>query len=222
MTVTTLSFREVIDQLVRQQFFIEPNIITDRTYSLQFEVEGSEQILNYFANFLFDHSKDLFGTDPSQYLAVLNRTGKKLSINPLDKLKTRFNEKIGSFIEGGRGTETESETETILFIATISSILEVLDHCHYQTLLKELSSLYYHQCVSNSTTQEYDDQAKNLDDGIKRLSEAAEPKLSLIQNVIKLKSLASIFDITDLISYDKRQLMDIQSDIIRKVITGSY
>ncbi|MHA1993626.1 MAG: hypothetical protein ACW97Z_03730 [Candidatus Hodarchaeales archaeon] len=216
MTVTTLSFREVIDQLVRQQFFIAPNIITDRTYSLQFEVEGSDLILNHFADFLFDHSKDLYGTDPSHYLAVLLRTGKKLSINPLEKLKIRFNEKIGSFIEEGLATET------ILFISTISSILEVLDYSHYQTLLKELSSLYYHQCISLLATQEYEDQAKNLDDGIKRLSEAAEPKLSLIQNVIKLKSLASIFDIADLISYDKRQLMDIQSDIIRKVITGSY
>ena len=216
MTVTTLSFRELIDQLVRQQFFIAPNIITDRTYSLQFEIEGSNQILEYFADFLFEHSKDLYGTDPSQYMAVLVRTGKKLSINPLDKLKTRFNEKIGSFIEEGLATET------ILFIATISSILEVLDYSHYETLLKELSSLYYHQCISLLATQEYEDQAKNLDDGIKRLSEAAEPKLSLIQNIIKLKSLASIFDIADLLSYDKRQLMDIQSDIIRKVITGSY
>ena len=150
MTVTTLSFRELIDQLVRQQFFIEPNIITDRTYTLQFEVEGSDLILNHFADFLFDHSKDLFGTDPSHYLAVLIRTGKKLSINPVDKLKTRFKEKIGSFIKEGLATET------ILFIATISSILEILDYSHYQTLLKELSSLYYHQCISLLATQEYE------------------------------------------------------------------
>ncbi len=216
MNVATLSFREVIDQLVRQQFFISPNIITDRTYTLQFEVEGSNKILDHFADFLFNHCKDLYGTDPVPYLDTLLRTGKKLSINPLDKLEIRFDEKIGSFIKEGLATET------ILFIATISSILEVLDYSHYQTLLKELSGLYYHQCISLLATQEYEDQEKNLNDGLKRLSEAAEPKLSLIQNIIKLKSLASIFDITELISYDKRQLMDIQSDIIRKVISGSY
>ncbi len=216
MTVQTLSFRELVDQLVRQQFFIDPNIITDRTYSLQFEIEGSNRILQHFADFLFDQGKDLYGTDPSHYVSVLLRTGKKLSINPLDKLTTRFNEKIGSFIEEGLATET------ILFIATISSILEVLDYSHYQTLLKELSALYYHQCISLLATQEYEDQEEKLNDGIKRLSEAAEPKLSLIQNVIKLKSIASIFDISDLISYDKRQFMDIQSEVIRKVISESY
>lgn len=216
MTIETLQFKDVITQLVSQQFFIEPNIITDRTYSIQFEMSGSEIIRDYFVNILYENSKDLFGVEPSPYLTALMKSGKKLAISPLEKLEKRFNEKIGSFVEEGLATEIT------LFIATISSILEVLDYSHYQILLKELSALYYHQCISSCATEEYEKQAKKLDEGIKRLSEAAESKLSLLQNIIKIKSLASIFDLSEHLSYDKRQLQNYQSEIIQKIINESY
>jgi hypothetical protein len=216
LTIETLQFKDVITQLVSQQFFIKPNIITDRTYSIQFEITGSEIILDYFVNLLYENSSDLFGEEPSPYLSALMRSGKKLAINPLEKLEKRFNEKIGSFIDEGLATET------ILFIATISSILEVLDYSHYQMLLKELSALYYHQCISRYSTDEYEEQSKKLSEGIKRLSEAASSKLSLLQNIIKIKNLASIFDLSEHLSYDKRQVQNYQSEVIQKIINESY
>ncbi len=216
MSVEILNPKEVVDQLVSQQFFIPPNIITDRTYTIQFEIQGSEIVLETFIDLLYENSKDLNGTEPSSYLNALLRTGKKLSIKPLEKLETRLREKIGSFIEEGLATET------ILLIATISSVLEILDFKNRQMLLTELSAVYYHQCISRFSTAEYEEQSEKLDAGIRRLSEAAEAKLSLLQNVIKLKSLASIFDLTDYLTYDKRQLQNYQSEIIQKIIKESY
>ncbi len=206
------SIKEVIDQLVAQQFYIAPNTITDRTYSLQFEVSGAEIVYNQFTNFLFTNSEHLYGTDPAHYLSAVMKAGKKLSIKPLQKLEERFNEKIGTFIKEGLATET------ILFIATISTILEVLDSDHYQTLIKELSALYFHQCVSSLDLSP----RESLDQGINRLAEAANSKISLLQNMVKLRSIASIFDLTDNLSYDKRELLNFKNDIIQKIITGSY
>ena len=211
-----LDSKEVVNQLVLQQFFIPPNIITDRTYSMQFEIQGSEIVLETLTDLLYENSKDLEGTETSSYLNALLRTGKKLSIKPLESLETRFKEKIGTFIEEGLATAT------ILLIATVSSILEILDFNHHQMLLKELSAVYYHQCISRFSTDEYEEQCEKLDEGIRRLSEAAEAKLSLLQNVIKLKSLASIFDLTDYLSYDIRQLQNYQSEITQKIIKESY
>jgi len=206
------SIKEVIDQLVAQQFYIAPNTITDRTYSLQFEVSGADIVYNQFTNFLFTNSEHLYGTDPAHYLSAVMKAGKKLSIKPLQKLEERFNEKIGTFIEEGLATET------ILFIAAISTILEVLDSDHYQTLIKELSALYFHQCVSSLDLSP----RESLDQGINRLAEAANSKISLLQNMVKLRSIASIFDLTDNLSYDKRELLNLKNDIIQKIITGSY
>lgn len=206
------SIKEVIDQLVAQQFYIAPNTITDRTYSLQFEVSGADIVYNQFTNFLFTNSEHLYGTNPAHYLSAVMKAGKKLSIKPLQKLEERFNEKIGTFIEEGLATET------ILFIATISTILEVLDSDHYQTLIKELSALYFHQCVSSLDLSP----RESLDQGINRLAEAANSKISLLQNMVKLRSIASIFDLTDNLSYDKRELLNFKNDIIQKIITGSY
>ena len=90
------SIKEVIDQLVAQQFYIAPNTITDRTYSLQFEVSGADIVYNQFTNFLFTNSEHLYGTDPAHYLSAVMKAGKKLSIKPLQKLEERFNEKIGT------------------------------------------------------------------------------------------------------------------------------
>ena len=206
------SIKEVIDQLVAQQFYIAPNTITDRTYSLQFEVSGADIVYNQFTNFLFTNSEHLYGTNPAHYLSAVMKAGKKLSIKPLQKLEERFNEKIGTFIEEGLATET------ILFIAAISTILEVLDSDHYQTLIKELSALYFHQCVSSLDLSP----RESLDQGINRLAEAANSKISLLQNMVKLRSIASIFDLTDNLSYDKRELLNLKNDIIQKIITGSY
>ena len=206
------SIKEVIDTLVAQQFYIAPNTITDRTYSLQFEVSGADIVYNQFTNFLFTNSEHLYGTNPAHYLSAVMKAGKKLSIKPLQKLEERFNEKIGTFIEEGLATET------ILFIATISTILEVLDSDHYQTLIKELSALYFHQCVSSLDLSP----RESLDQGINRLAEAANSKISLLQNMVKLRSIASIFDLTDNLSYDKRELLNFKNEIIQKIITGSY
>ena len=206
------SIKEVIDQLVAQQFYIAPNTITDRTYSLQFEVSGADIVYNQFTNFLFTNSEHLYGTNPAHYLSAVMKAGKKLSIKPLQKLEERFNEKIGTFIEEGLATET------ILFIAAISTILEVLDSDHYQTLIKELSALYFHQCVSSLDLSP----RESLDQGVNRLAEAANSKISLLQNMVKLRSIASIFDLTDNLSYDKRELLNFKNDIIQKIITGSY
>ncbi|MHA1237580.1 MAG: hypothetical protein ACTSQ9_07985, partial [Candidatus Hodarchaeales archaeon] len=184
----------------------------DRTYSLQFEVSGADIVYNQFTNFLFTNSEHLYGTDPAHYLSAVMKAGKKLSIKPLQKLEERFNEKIGTFIEEGLATET------ILFIAAISTILEVLDSDHYQTLIKELSALYFHQCVSSLDLSP----RESLDQGINRLAEAANSKISLLQNMVKLRSIASIFDLTDNLSYDKRELLNLKNDIIQKIITGSY
>jgi len=208
--------KEVVDQLVLQQFFIPPNIITDRTYTIKFQIEGSEMVVETLTDLLYERVNSLVGTEPDKYLDALLKIGKKLSINPIEQLEERFEDKIGSFIKEGLATPT------ILLIATISSLLEVLDYNHHQMLLKELSAVYYHQCISRFSTEEYEEQCDNLDAGIRRLSEAAEAKLSLLQNIIKLKSLASIFDLTDYISYDKRQLQNFQNEIIQKIINGTY
>lgn len=207
------SIKEIIDQLVAQQFYIAPNIVTDRTYSLQFEVSGADSVYNHFTNFLFNNSEHLYGTDPTHYLSALMKSGKKLSIKPLQKLEDKFNEKIGTFIQEGLATET------ILFIATISSILEVLDSDHYQTLIKELSALYFHQRISS---RDLSPSEVNLDQGINRLREAANSKISLLQNMVKLRSIASIFDLSEDLSYDKRELLNFKNDIIRKIINDSY
>ena len=211
------SIKEIIDQLVAQQFYIAPNIITDRTYSLQFEVSGAEVVYNQFTNFLLTNSDHLYGTEPTHYLSTCMKVGKKLSIKPLQRLEDRFNEKIGNYIEN-ENSEKEETAETILFIATISTILEVLDLDHYQTLIKELSALYFHQCISSLDLSP----RESLDQGINRLAEAANPKISLLQNMVRLRSIASIFDLTDSLSYDKRELMNHQNDIIQKIINGSY
>ncbi len=208
----TPSMKEIIDQLVAQQFFIAPNIITDRTYSLQFEVEGCEVVYNHFTGFLLTNCDNLYGEDPEYYLSTLMKCGKKLSLKPLKRLEDKFNEKIGTFIQEGLATET------ILIIATISTILEVLDADNYQTLIKELSALYFHQCISSRDLSP----RESLDQGINRLAEAANPKLSLLQNMVKLRSIASIFDLASNLSYDKRELLNFQNDIIQKIITGSY
>ncbi len=212
------SIKEIIDQLVAQQFYIAPNIITDRTYSLQFEVSGADVVYNQFTNFLMTNSDHLYGTEATHYLSTCMKLGKKLSIKPLQRLEDRFNEKIGSYIQNNNSEEEEETAETILFIATISTILEVLDLDHYQTLIKELSALYFHQCISSLDLSP----RESLDQGINRLAEAANPKISLLQNMVRLRSLASIFDLTDNLSYDKRELMNHQNDIIQKIITGSY
>jgi len=206
------SIKEIIDQLVAQQFYIAPNIITDRTYSINFEVSGAELVYNHFTNFLFNNSEHLYGTDPVHYLSVLMKSGKKLSIKPLQRLEDKFNEKIGTFIKEGLATES------ILFIATISTILEILDSDHYQTLIKELSALYFHQCISLRDLSP----RESLDQGVSRLREAANAKISLLQNMVKLRSIASIFDLTDDISYDKRELLNFKNEIIQKIINGSY
>ena len=212
------SIKEIIDQLVAQQFYIAPNIITDRTYSLQFEVSGADVVYNQFTNFLMTNSDHLYGTEATHYLSTCMKLGKKLSIKPLQRLEDRFNEKIGNYIQNNDSEEEEETAETILFIATISTILEVLDLDHYQTLIKELSALYFHQCISSLDLSP----RESLDQGINRLAEAANPKISLLQNMVRLRSLASIFDLTDNLSYDKRELMNHQNDIIQKIITGSY
>jgi hypothetical protein len=211
------SIKEIIDQLVAQQFYIAPNIVTDRTYSLQFEVSGADIVYNQFTSFLFTNSEHLYGTEPAHYLSALIKAGKKLSIKPLQRLEDRFNDKIGTFIQN-EVAEEEETTETILFIATISTILEVLDLDHYQTLIKELSALYFHQCISSRDLSP----TESLDQGMNRLAEAANATISLLQNMVKLRSIASIFDLTDSLSYDKRELMNYQNDIIQKIITGSY
>jgi hypothetical protein len=212
------SIKEIIDQLVAQQFYIAPNIITDRTYSLQFEVSGADVVYNQFTNFLMTNSDHLYGTEATHYLSACMKLGKKLSIKPLQRLEDRFNEKIGTYIQNNNSEEEEETAETILFIATISTILEVLDLDHYQTLIKELSALYFHQCISSLDLSP----RESLDQGINRLAEAANPKISLLQNMVRLRSIASIFDLTDSLSYDKRELMNHQNDIIQKIINGSY
>jgi len=206
------SIKEIIDQLVAQQFYITPNTITDRTYSLKFEVSGADSVYNHFTSFLFNNSEHLYGTDPTHYLSALMKAGKKLSIKPLQRLEDKFNEKIGTFIKEGLATET------ILLIATISTILEVLDSDHYQTLIKELSALYFHQCISSLDLSP----RESLDQGISRLAEAANSTISLLQNMVKLRSIASIFDLTDNLSYDKRELLNYQNDIIQKIKNKSY
>ena len=66
------SVKEIIDTLVAQQFYIAPNIITDRTYSLQFEVSGAELVYKQFTDFLCKNSEHLWGTDPAHYLYIFS------------------------------------------------------------------------------------------------------------------------------------------------------
>ncbi|MFW9778709.1 MAG: hypothetical protein ACFFE8_07620 [Candidatus Heimdallarchaeota archaeon] len=173
------NIRSVIDQLVRQQFFLTPNYIIDRTSRNRLEVEGSNEILAFFSEFLFRKMKDLDGTDPKPYISALFSVIDKLQLEKGD-LISRFERKAGSFLIEGLASET------ILVITTVSTILESLDAKHFETLMKNLRSSFL-------KVARYRNLEELFDEGIKRLGETANPDFSLLLNLVKIKDLARLF-----------------------------
>ncbi|MFW9853559.1 MAG: hypothetical protein ACFFFG_00765 [Candidatus Thorarchaeota archaeon] len=196
------NIRSVIDQLVRQQFFLTPSYIIDRTSRKRLEVKGSNQILAFFSEFLFGKMKDLEGTDPEPYLLALLSVTAKLQLEK-DDLITRFERKAGDFLIEGLASET------ILLITTVSTILESLDAKHFETLLKHLRS--WLSKIANPRNLE-----QLFKEGIKRLGETANPDFSLLLNLVKIKDLARLFG--GVIEFNPQEEERIRNKVIQELL----
>ncbi|MFX0052426.1 MAG: hypothetical protein ACFE8U_14165 [Candidatus Hermodarchaeota archaeon] len=205
----------IINQLVCQQFFLHPNIIVDRTHRIKIKVQGGEYVFRKFSEFLHQISNQLCGTEPGPYIALLSEAGQKLQLEHLS-LERRFQAKAGSFLREGLATES------ILFISTIASILEVLDVEHYHQLLKMLRSAFQKYCENYLKKLKPKDQMELFEAGIKRLGEVADPNFSILQNMIKLVDLAEKFEVKDLIVFDEKKFDEFTDKIVNKIVSGEY
>lgn len=205
----------IINQLVSQQFFLHPNIIVDRTHRIKIRVQGAEYVFRQLIEFLHHISNQLCGTESGPYIAILSEAGKKLELE-YSSLERRFQAKAGSFLREGLATES------ILFISTIASILEVLDVLHYQQLLNMVRSAFHQYCNSYLTNMNHKDQMELFEAGIRRLGEVADPSFSILQNLIKFADLAHKFQVEDLISFTPDLLKEFCDKVISKIVSGGY
>ncbi|UCG03273.1 MAG: hypothetical protein JSW11_04630 [Candidatus Heimdallarchaeota archaeon] len=200
---------EVIKQLVCQQFFIRPNLITDRTHRLQIEIQGAEHVFLHLSDFLYDLS--LKGTDPTPNEVVLEEAAIFLQINPKLVL-LRFHEKTHVFLREGLATED------ILFITTISSILEVFDTQQFEKLVDQLYDSYIQLCIHKIPARDDNDISRHFFAGIRRLGEIADPNFSLLHNVLKCVTLAKLFQIH--INHDQSLIQEYFQIVMNKIISG--
>ncbi|MFX1423521.1 MAG: hypothetical protein ACFFB2_14525 [Promethearchaeota archaeon] len=204
---------DVIKQLISQQFFIYPNIITDRTYRLQHIIQGSDQVLNKFSDFLHNLSYNLRGTDPIPYNLVLKKAGETLKLKS-SVTQQRFYEKTHIFL--GEGLATED----IMFITAIASILEVLDIQHFRSLIEKLYDLYLQLCIQNIPSINDKNLSKHFNAGIKLLGEIADSHFSLLHNILKCENLAQLFKIE--IKYDQDIVKEYYQIVINKIISSGF
>lgn len=202
---------KVIRQLASQQFFILPNLITDRTHRLQIEIQGANHVFLHLSNFLYEISYNLKGTDPTPYIVVLEKAASILQIKP-KIVQLHFHDKTHVFLR------ERLATEDILFIITVSSILEVLDAQQYQSLVDELYDSYIQLCIHKIPARDDDDISKHFFTGIRRLGEIADPHFSLLHNVLKCDNLAQLFKIQ--IIYNQSQMQEYFQFVINKIISG--
>ncbi|MFX0183023.1 MAG: hypothetical protein ACFE95_08085 [Candidatus Hodarchaeota archaeon] len=205
----------IINQLVSQQFFLHPNIIVDRTHRIKIRIQGAEYVFQQLIEFLHHISDQLCGIEPGPYIAILSEAGDKLELEH-SALERRFQAKAGSFLREGLATES------ILFISTIASILEVLDVLHYQQLLNMVHSAFHKYCDNYLANMDPQDQIELFEAGIKRLGEVADPNFSILQNLIKFVDLAHKFQVEDLISYKPELLKEFCDKVILKIVSGEY
>lgn len=202
---------KVIKQLVSQQFFVHPNFITDRTHRLQMEVHGADQVFLHLSDFLYEVCYNLKGTDPLPYNIVIEKIATLLQIKPII-VQQRFYEKTHVFLR------ERLATEDILFITTISSILEVLDIQQFQKLVDQLYDFYIKLCIHKIPARDDNDISKHFFTGIRRLGEIADSNISLLHNVHKCLTLAQLFRTE--ISFDQRLLQEYFQIVINKIISG--
>ncbi len=202
---------EVIKQLVSQQFFIPPNLITDRTYRLKIEIKGSERIFIHFSNFLYKISSNLKGIDLMPYNEVLGKAGETLQLKS-KAVQRRFYDKTHVFLREGLATED------ILFITAISSILEVLDVDHFEELVEQLYDSYVQLCIHKTPNGNDSNLSNHFSVGIKRLGEIADSQFSLLHNIVKCVNLAQFFNIK--INYDQALVREYHQRVVHKIISG--
>lgn len=205
----------IINQLISQQFFLQPDIIVDRTHRLKIKIPGAEYVFRQFSEFLHQISNRLCGTEPGPYIAILSEAGEKLELEH-SSLERRFQAKAGSFLREGLATES------ILFISTIASILEVLDVLHYQKLLYMVRSAFHQYCDNYQANLDHQDQIELFEEGIKRLGEVADPNFSILQNLIKFTDLAHKFQVEDLISFTPELFKEFCDKVILTIVSGEY
>ncbi|UCE14778.1 MAG: hypothetical protein JSV04_06250 [Candidatus Heimdallarchaeota archaeon] len=211
MKTSSFDKKNIIKQLVSQQFFIPPNLITDRTYSVRIEVTSSDRVFKQFSDFLYEISQNIEGIDPVPYNAVLAEAAEGLHLN-LPFVQQRFHEKTHSFLKEGLATED------ILFITCISSILEILDVRHFDNLVEGLRESYIHLCIQQHYQNTNDDLKTHFENGIKRLGEIADPHFSLLQNILKVEDLAHLLEIK--INYDQDLVLEYNQRVVNKIISG--
>lgn len=202
---------KLIRQLVSQQFFIHPNLITDRTHRLQMEIQGADLVFLHLSDLLYEMSYDLKGTDPTPYNIVLEKAALILQIKP-KTVQQRFHEKTNVFLR------EKLATEDILFITAISSILEVLDKQHFQELVDQLYDSYFQLCIHKIPARDDSDVSRHFYAGIRRLGEIADSNFSLLHNILKCVNLAQLFKIK--ISYDQSLVQEYFQIVIHKIISG--
>ncbi len=201
----------VIKQLVSQQFFIPPDLITDRTHRLRIEIQGSDRVFHFLTDFLYEISNDLYGLDPTPYNDIMKKAGDALHFKSIIA-QQRFRYKIKNFLK------EDLATEDILFISTIASILEVLDSRHFDDLVDQLYDSYVKLCLQKTAIRENSNLSRHFIAGIKRLGEIADPHFSLLHNIVKCLDLARMFKIK--ISFDKKLVQEYNQRVVYKIISG--
>ncbi|UCG90023.1 MAG: hypothetical protein JSU57_06050 [Candidatus Heimdallarchaeota archaeon] len=202
---------EVIKQLVSQQYFIQPNLITDRTYRLKIEIRGSERVFDQFSDFLYKISNDLKGIDPTPYNIVLEKAGETLQLKS-EAVQQRFYDKTHAFLREGLATED------ILFITAISSVLEVLDVHHFEELIEQLHDSYVQLCIHKTPNGNDSNLLNHFNAGIKRLGEIADAHFSLLLNIVKCVKLAQLFNIE--LNFDQVLVREYHQSVVHKIISG--
>jgi hypothetical protein len=202
---------KLIKQLVSQQFFIHPNFITDRTHHLQIEIDGADQVFLHLSGFLYEMCSNLKGTDPFPYNVAIEKIADLLQIK-LKLVQQRFYEKTHVFLR------ERLATEDILFITTISTILEVLDIQQFQELVDQLYDLFMKLCIHKIPARDDNDISKLFFTGVRRLGEIADSNISLLHNVHKCVTLAQLFRIE--LSLDQKLIQEYFETVINKITSG--
>ncbi len=200
----SVSKNAIINQLVKQQFYLPPNLITDRTYRKQIEVEGAEEVITQFTNLLRQLSYDVSGTNLQTYENFLEQIEEALNF-PKRTIIEKFKKKANGFLQ------ENLETEDILFITVIASILEVIDSQNYEIYISNLFN-YYKSLFASSNQSKIN---TIFEGGVKRLAEIADSKFSLLHNITKVQDLASKLGIH--ISYNEVEVNEIRTNVIQEI-----
>ncbi|WP_455463658.1 hypothetical protein [Candidatus Hodarchaeum mangrovi] len=203
----------VIKQLVEQQFYQPPNYIVDRTHRIKTKVMNSDLVINKLVDFLFFHSKHLKGTESSSYLEISDLIAQKLGLNP-KMVRSRFHTKTNGFIL------EHLETEDLIFITMIASILEIFDLVNYQETLEAIKKVYLNQYQDQETSLNESNIVLKFEEGIKRLGEVANSDFSILQNLIKVQDLASVFGVQ--INIDQDEFNEFIFRVVDKIICEGY